>query len=76
MSSNDLPFYNTFNSGFWLSLTALIFGFGGVCFKSCYQSKCKQFSLCFGLISVDRDIEAEEEIDLHKPKSTKDESKL
>jgi hypothetical protein len=76
MSSQELPFYNTFNSAFWLALAGLLFGFGGVCFKACYASKCKQFSVCCGLIKVDRDIEAEEDIDLHTPKSSKEESKL
>lgn len=71
MSSTDLPFYNTFNSGFWLSMAALIFGFGGVCFNACYKSKCKQFSVCCGLITVDRDIDAEEDIDLHNADETK-----
>jgi hypothetical protein len=58
------PFYNTFNSGFWLSLAAMIFGFGGVMIKACYSSKCKNLSVCCGLLSVERDIEAEEDIDL------------
>jgi hypothetical protein len=72
---SDLPFYFTFNSGFCLSLSALIFGFAGVAIKGCYQSKCRKCNVC-GLIKIEHDIEAEEAIDLHKPKSTKDESKL
>jgi hypothetical protein len=72
MSSNDQSIFYIFNSGFFLSLAALIFGFCGVCIKVCYQSKCKECNLCFGLIKIDRDIEAEEDIDLRKRRSTKD----
>jgi hypothetical protein len=64
MSSTDLPFYNTFNSGFWLSLTALITAFLAIMLKSCYQSKCTKLKCCCGLLDIVRDVDAEEDIDL------------
>lgn len=66
---SELP-YDTFNSGFWLSLTALIFGFFGVALKFCYQSKCSNCNVCWGLVSIQRDTESEEEIDLVNPMPT------
>jgi hypothetical protein len=61
---SDQPFYQTFNSGFWLSITALIFTFLGVAIKACYTSKCKRCSVCFGLFEINRDIAAEQKYDL------------
>jgi hypothetical protein len=64
MSSSDLPWYATFNSGYWLSLTTLIFAFLTVTVRTCYKSKCSDFSCCFGLIKIKRDTDIEEAIDL------------
>lgn len=66
MNTTEAPFYQTFNSGFWLSLTALIFAFFGVAIKACYTSKCKKCSVCFGLVEINRDIDAEQQYDLLK----------
>ena len=57
-------FYDEFNSVFWLSLGTMILGSFAVCLKYAYQSKC--INLCFGLINIHRNIEAEVEIDEHK----------
>ena len=71
MNTTEAPFYQTFNSGFWLSLTALIFAFFGVAIKACYTSKCKKCSVCFGLVEINRDIDAEEKSDLLRSDSSK-----
>ena len=71
MSTVDPPFYQTFNSGFFLSLTALIFAFLGVAIKACYTTKCNKCTLCYGMIDINRDIEAEEQVDLLKSSSSK-----
>jgi hypothetical protein len=63
----DPPFYQTFNSGFFLSLGAVIFGFLGVVIKTCYQSKCRQCRICYGMINVERDVEGEEKFDITRP---------
>ena len=64
---SDLPWYATFNSGFWLSLTTLIFGFLAVTVRTCYKSKCSDLNCCFGLIHIKRDIQSEELFDLRNP---------
>jgi hypothetical protein len=78
MSSPDTPhelqpFYDTFNGYFFLTLSALVFGFLGVIVKTCYQSKCKQCKFCYGLINIERDVEGEEKIDIARPR---DESRV
>ena len=35
-------------------------------FKYAYSSKCENINLCFGLINIHRNIDAEVEIDEHK----------
>jgi hypothetical protein len=62
---------STFNSVFWISTISLILGSIGLSIKYCLKSKCNKINLCFGLIKIDRDIEAEEEIELsvNEPKT-------
>lgn len=55
---------NDLNSVFWLSGATMLFAFFGVLAKYSYKSKCKDFRLCFGLIQVSRDTEAEKEEDI------------
>jgi hypothetical protein len=52
-----------FGSTFWLSLGTLIFGFGGACLAYGLRSKCSSIKLCYGLIDVTRDIDAEVELE-------------
>ena len=59
-------FYDEFNSVFWLSLGTMILGSFAVCLRYAYQSKCENINLCFGLINIHRNIEAEVEIDEHR----------
>ena len=61
---SDLPWYATFNSGFFLSLTTLLIGALVVSIRTCYKTKCSNFDCCFGLIKFKRDTESEELIDL------------
>ena len=58
-------FYDEFNSVFWLSLGTMILGSFAVCLRYTYQSKCEDITLCYGLIRVHRNVEAEI-IDEHK----------
>jgi len=53
--------WDNFNSVFWLSLAAAVFGFGGLCLKSLLKSKCSDTELCYGLIKIKRDTMAEVE---------------
>jgi hypothetical protein len=59
MSNNNGEWYNTFDATFWLSLsTALIAGLG-VCLGYMFKSKCKSTNICWGMVVIERDVEAE-----------------
>ena len=49
---------------FFISLATILVGALGVSAKYCLKSKCEHFSLCCGLMKVDRrvDLETQEEI--------------
>ena len=45
---------------FFLSITTILTGFTLKLFSICLKSKCKDCNLCFGLLSVKRDVILEE----------------
>ena len=51
--------WDNFNSTFFLSLATTLLTFCGVAFGYAYKSKCKECSICFGVIHVERDVEIE-----------------
>ena len=58
-----------FNGTFWLSLVGILVGFvsGGLVYA--IKSKCSKCSMCYGLISIERNVEIEEkfeELELEK----------
>ena len=54
---------NTFDAVFFLTLSTAILAFLGLAIKSCFKSKCNSVSLCCGLINVQRDVNAENQIE-------------
>ena len=48
-----------FNGTFFITMAGIIVGFLGLIVKFCLKSKCKTCSVCFGLVKIDRDIQAE-----------------
>lgn len=56
--------WNEFNSVFWITVLTVLTGSIGLALKFCLKSKCRNFSCCWGLIQVRRDvdIEAQEEM--------------
>lgn len=56
--------YNTFDAVFFITITTIITGSFGLALKFCLKSKCENFSCCYGLMEIERnvDIEAREEI--------------
>lgn len=52
---------NTFDAVFFLTIGSLLFGCFGLVIKYCLRSKCDNVNLCFGLITVHRNVELEAE---------------
>ena len=54
---------NAFDGVFWITISGAIIGFLGLAIKQCFKSKCSSVRLCFGLINIQRDVNAEEKIE-------------
>jgi hypothetical protein len=50
---------DTFDAVFFVTISTLLFGCFGVLIKYCLRSKCDNVNLCFGLITVHRNVELE-----------------
>ena len=59
-----MSWINTFDGVFFISLATILVGVFGMSIKYCLKSKCEHFSLCCGLLKIDRrvDLEVQEEI--------------
>lgn len=55
---------STFDGVFFITIATVTVGFFGLIIKTCIRSKCEHFSLCFGLIKVDRRVDLEVQEDL------------
>ena len=53
---------DTYDGVFFITISTLLFGCLGLCIKYCLRSKCDNINLCFGLITVHRDVKTEEEL--------------
>jgi hypothetical protein len=67
----------TYDSVFFLSIGTLFFGFMTAALGYCLKSKCENFSVCCGLINVQRrvDLEVQEEMKQMEIEEHKQESK-
>ena len=54
----------TFDSVFWISIATLTFSFFGVVLKSCLKSKCDNTNICWGMVSIHRRVELEDDIEM------------
>ena len=48
------PWYREFNSVFWLTLSASVFAFFGLCLQAILKSRCKTCKMCG--IEIERDV--------------------
>ena len=54
MSSTEDEWYREFNSVFWLTLSASVFAFFGLCLQAILKSRCKTCKFCG--IEIERDV--------------------
>ena len=62
--------YSTYDGVFFISIATLFFGCLSLTIKTCYKSKCKNCSLCYGFFTIERDTENEEKIDIENKEET------
>ena len=55
---------NTYDAVFFLTISTLLFGCFSLIIKYCLKSRCDTINLCYGLISVHRDVKIEEELEM------------
>lgn len=60
---------------FFISVITIFVGFLGLAVRYCLKSKCEQFSLCCGLITVNRRVDLEVQEEIAELNMNKDESK-
>ena len=53
-----------YNGVFFISIGSMVIGFLGLIIRYCLKSKCEHFSLCYGILTIDRrvDLEVQEEM--------------
>ena len=52
---------NQFGGSFWITVVGLILSFFGGVGVYCLKSKCKTCTLCWGMVVIERDVDAENE---------------
>ena len=55
---------NTYDAVFFITISTLLFTCFGLSIKYCLKSRCDTINLCYGLISVHRDVKIEEELEM------------
>jgi hypothetical protein len=56
--------FAVYDGVFFLGIATLFFGCLGLVVRTTYRSKCKDCSICFGLIKITRDTEGEVKEDI------------
>ena len=57
---------DTFDGTFFLAIGSLLLSALALSAKYCLKSKCEHFSVCFGLLKIDRRVDLETQIDLQQ----------
>ena len=55
---------------FWITISGIISGFVGLTVKMCLRSKCEDVNLCYGMFAIHRNVEVEEDIEMHRSPSS------
>jgi hypothetical protein len=54
-----MPFYETFDAVFWITIATIITGSVGLAIKYCLKSKCDDISCCWGCLVIHRNVDLE-----------------
>lgn len=58
-----MAWYEIYDAVFFITVISLITGSLAISFKYCLKSKCSNFSCCWGMINIDRDVILEDDIE-------------
>ena len=58
-----MAYIDNFSSEFWVVIVGSVIGFFTIVIQQCYKSKCDNYNMCYGLIQIHRNIDAEVELD-------------
>ena len=61
-----MGWYYYFDDVFFITMGGLVIGVMGLSIRYCYKMKIKDLELCWGCISIKRDVRGEEQLDEHK----------
>jgi hypothetical protein len=59
----------TFDSTFFLAVGSLVISALALTAKYCLKSKCEHFTICYGLLKIDRRVDLETQVDLQQMES-------
>jgi hypothetical protein len=59
----------TFDSTFFLAVGSLVISALALTAKYCLKSKCEHFTICYGLLKIDRRVDLETQVDLQQIES-------
>ena len=57
---------NQFGGTFWITIAGMTLGFFATAGIYCLKAKCNRISLCWGLLKIQRDVDAEVEENAHE----------
>ena len=60
-----MSWIDTYDAVFFISIAGIVVGCFGLIIRTCLRSKCEHFSLCFGLIKIDRRVDLEVQEEMH-----------
>ena len=56
-----MPWFNTFDGVFFITIVTIITTFLGLMLKYCLKSKCGEIDFCWGCLKINRNVEIEQE---------------
>ena len=65
---------HTFDSNFFIAIATVISASFALCLKFAFKSKCENMSICYGLLSIKRNVAIEKDIEIGKPEDSEESS--
>jgi len=66
----------TYDSNFFIAIATVISASFALCLKFAFKSKCENMSICYGLLSIKRNVTIEKDIEIGKPEDSDESTKI